>query len=87
MENRFSKFSELFRGEVSVSKRELWLLAGTCFFSGVTIGLIKAAWTHGVTIGCYNGSWNKSGEDNWKEEKKQPGKPENCKRAKAWSGK
>lgn len=55
-------FCELFTGEVEIGKRELWLIGGLCFFAGIAIGLLKAPWTHGVTIGSNNG--NNNGNNN-----------------------
>lgn len=54
---------------MTVSKRELWFLAGACFFSGVTIGLLKAAWIHGVAIGSYNGYEKIAGSAEERKEK------------------
>lgn len=53
-------FEDLFIGEVEINKRELWMLGGLCFFAGIAIGLLKAPWTHGVTIGSNNGNHNGS---------------------------
>lgn len=50
------KIISLFKGEVTISKLDLWLIGGLCLFTGVVFGLVKAPWTHGVTIGSYNGN-------------------------------
>ncbi|MED9904991.1 MAG: hypothetical protein UFG06_12545 [Lachnospiraceae bacterium] len=47
---------KLFKGEVTVNKRDLWLVGGICLLAGVVYGLIMAPWTRGVTIGCNNGN-------------------------------
>lgn len=47
---------KLFHGEVTVKKRELWLIALICLFAGIVYGIKKAPWTHGVTIGSNNGN-------------------------------
>lgn len=61
MEKWKTKFRELgdrwFEGELTVPKTELWLVLISCFLMGVLYGLKKAPLTHGVTIGCNNGSY------------------------------
>ncbi|MBQ7065802.1 MAG: hypothetical protein IJN92_03185 [Lachnospiraceae bacterium] len=52
-------FKNLFIGEVELTKRELWLMGGLCFFAGIVIGFVNAPWTHGVTIGSNNGNNNR----------------------------
>lgn len=68
-----SKISEtcrkLFRGEVTINKRDLWLVGAVCLLAGVVYGLKKAPWTHGVTIGSNNG--NNSGNCTRKPEQKE----------------
>lgn len=46
----------LFTGDVTLRKRELWMLGALCLFAGIVIGFVKAPWTHGVTIGSNNGN-------------------------------
>ena len=50
--------SKLFHGEVTITKRELWLIGLVCLLSGGVYGLVKAPWTHGVTIGSHNGNYS-----------------------------
>ena len=47
---------KLFCGETIVNKRDLWFIGGLCFLGGIVYGLVAAPWTHGVTIGSYNGN-------------------------------
>ena len=49
---------KLFLGEIKISKRELWLISLVCLFGGIAYGLLKAPFTHGVTIGSHNGNDN-----------------------------
>lgn len=53
----------LFTGELTLKKRELWLVGGLCLMAGIVYGLRKAPWTHGVNIGCHNGCYNGSNQD------------------------
>lgn len=50
----------LFQGEITISKRECWLIGTILVLSGITIGLLKAPLTHGVSIaiGSHNGNNN-----------------------------
>lgn len=52
------KCKKLFKGEVTIKKRDLWLFGFDCVLLGVVIGLIKAPLTHGVTISCGNNNGN-----------------------------
>lgn len=45
-----------FEGEVTVTKLELWLALTVCMLAGIVYGLCKAPMTHGMMIGCNNGS-------------------------------
>lgn len=47
---------KLFDGELTIKKRELWLIGAVCLLVGIVYGLRKAPWTHGVTIGSNNGN-------------------------------
>ena len=50
----------LFRGEITISKKECWLIGTILLLAVITIGLFKAPLTHGVniTIGSHNGNHN-----------------------------
>ena len=67
---------KLFHGEVTVKKRELWLIALICLFAGIVYGLKKAPWTHGVTIGSNNG--NNSGNYAGNKEEQNELEQDNC---------
>lgn len=54
----------LFLGEVTLKKRELWLLAALCLCAGMISGIKKAPWTHGVQIGSNNGNNSGNGNSN-----------------------
>lgn len=56
-----TKIQKLFEGEITITKRELWLIGGCCLFAGIVYGLFKAPYTHGVKIGSDNGSNNGNG--------------------------
>lgn len=49
------KVTELFKGEITISKREFIMALALCLFTGITFGLMKAPFTHGVKIGSDNG--------------------------------
>lgn len=52
------KCRKLFKGEVTIKKRDLWLLGLDCMLLGIVIGFIKAPLTHGITISCGNNTGN-----------------------------
>lgn len=54
---------KLFDGQVTVQKRDLWLAGTVCLLLGIVIGLVKAPWTHGVTIGSNNGNYSGNNKD------------------------
>ncbi|MEG1848878.1 MAG: hypothetical protein RRX92_01035 [Lachnospiraceae bacterium] len=57
------RMTALFEGEITITKKEVWLIAGFALFLGITIGFVKAPFTHGVTIGSNNGNgWSKDEE-------------------------
>lgn len=59
--SEMKKSSEkLFQGEITLSKKECWLIGAVLVLSGITIGLLKAPLTHGVSIaiGSHNGNNN-----------------------------
>ena len=74
------KMEELFEGEVTITKREIWLMGACCLLAGIVYGFLKAPWTHGVKIGSDNGSYcsyeNKTSGK--KEEKDAQNKLEAC---------
>ena len=62
---------KLFHGEVTIQKRELWLIAACCLLAGALYGLKKAPWTHGVTIGSNNGNNNNGNSAHLKSEQEK----------------
>ena len=68
MKGKFSELvNKLFRGEVTITKRELWLIGFICLLAGVVCGLVNAPWTHGVTIGSHNGNYSGNTTDTTQE--------------------
>ena len=53
--------TELTEGNVTMSKKELWLIVICAIMTGIVYGLLKAPMTHGVRIGCNNGNNNDNG--------------------------
>lgn len=49
---------ELFEGEITIRKTELWLVGAVCLLAGIVHGLLAAPMTHGIMIGSNNGSNN-----------------------------
>ncbi len=49
---------ELFGGQVTITKKELWLLGALCFFIGALYGFSrhKKPAKRGLVIGSYNGN-------------------------------
>lgn len=45
---------DLFVGEISIRKSDLWFVAGLCLLAGVVCGLFAAPLTHGVTVWSNN---------------------------------
>lgn len=57
------KCRKLFVGEVTLRKKELWVIAFVCVLFGIVFGLLKAPLTHGITISCGNNNGNVYGAD------------------------
>lgn len=66
LKNMKNRVKNLFSGEVTLKKRELWLIAALCLCAGMISGIKKAPWTHGVQIASNNGNnaGNNSGNGN-----------------------
>lgn len=62
-----------FEGEVTLPKTTLWLVCAVCLLGGIVYGLRKAPWTHGVTIGSYNGNCGNGLDDNLDEGQEEEG--------------
>lgn len=50
-----------FSGEVTLPKAVIWLSGAVCLLAGIVYGLKTAPMTHGMIIGCNNGSNNGNG--------------------------
>lgn len=59
--------NKLFHGELTLKKTDLWLIGAVCLLAGIVYGLIKAPWTHGVTIASNNGNQENVGNNNNKD--------------------
>ncbi|MCM1047886.1 MAG: hypothetical protein NC433_05620 [Clostridiales bacterium] len=55
---------KFFQGEITVSKRECWLVGIILLLTGIAIGLINAPLTHGVNISMFSNNGNNSGNGN-----------------------
>lgn len=57
---------QLFQGEITISKRECWMIGTILVLAGIALGLINAPLTHGVnvSIGSNNGNDNGNGNGN-----------------------
>lgn len=60
---------KLFIGEITVGKKECWLVGIILLLTGIAIGLINAPLTHGINVslfshnGCNNGNNSPVGKD------------------------
>lgn len=60
---------KLFQGEITISKKECWLIGIILVLTGIAFGLINAPLTHGVNIniashnGCNNGNGSANNSD------------------------
>lgn len=63
------KCRKLFVGEVTLRKKELWVIAFVCVLFGIVFGLLKAPLTHGITISCGNNNGNVYGAGEKDDEK------------------
>jgi hypothetical protein len=74
----------LFTGEITLKKKELWLIGLVLFLSGIVYGLFKAPKTHGVTytIGSNNGNNSGNCDEGWDdcdcEEESEDDSPCSC---------
>ena len=50
------KITNMFTGDYTISRREFWIIVAACTLLGIVVGLFKAPFTHGVTIGSNNGN-------------------------------
>lgn len=54
----------MFEGDVTVTKRDCWLVAAILLLSGIALGFICAPLTHGVSINLFSNNGNDSGNEN-----------------------
>ena len=68
---------KFFEGEITISKKECWLIGAILVLAGITFGLINAPLTHGINIsigsnnqgnGSYNGNQDTDDNDAVEEE-------------------
>lgn len=57
-ETIFEKAKTMLSGETLISKREICLIGTCCLLAGIILGFLTAPLTHGIRIGCNNGSGN-----------------------------
>lgn len=55
---------KLFQGEITISKRECWMIGAILLLTGIAAGLINAPLTHGVNIGLFSNNGNSSANNN-----------------------
>jgi len=70
--------NKLFHGELTLKKTDLWLIGAVCLLAGIVYGLIKAPWTHGVTIASNNGNQENVGNNNNKDSLTEKETMEEC---------
>ncbi|MCM1087428.1 MAG: hypothetical protein NC419_04680 [Muribaculaceae bacterium] len=54
---------KLFEGEVTISKRECWLIGAVLLLAGIALGFIHAPLTHGVNISLMSNNGNDNGHN------------------------
>lgn len=54
---------QLFQGEITISKRECWMIGAILLLSGIAIGLINAPLTHGVSISLASNNGSNNGNN------------------------
>lgn len=55
---------KLFQGEITISKKECWLIGIILVLAGITIGLLNAPLTHGVNLSLFSHNWSNNGNNN-----------------------
>ncbi len=55
---------KLFQGEITIGKKECWLIGIILLLAGITIGLLNAPLTHGVNLSLFSHNWSNNGNDN-----------------------
>lgn len=54
---------KLFKGEITVTKRDCWLAGAVLLLAGVALGFIHAPLTHGVRINLFSNNGNDNGNN------------------------
>lgn len=82
----------MFQGEITIDKKDGWLIGLILLLTGIAIGLINAPLTHGIHIsiasnngngsGCNNGNGSSCTDDNALEDRKtiEDKKAESCRK-------
>lgn len=52
---------KLFQGEITIGKKECWLIGIILLLAGITIGLLNAPLTHGVNLSLFSNNWSNNG--------------------------
>ena len=52
---------KLFQGEITIGKKECWLIGIILLLAGITIGLLNAPLTHGVNLSLFSHNWSDNG--------------------------
>ena len=52
---------KLFQGEITISKRDCWLIGAILVLTGIAVGLVNAPLTHGVNISLCSNNGNNNG--------------------------
>lgn len=55
---------KLFQGEITIGKKECWLIGIILLLAGITIGLLNAPLTHGVNLSLFSHNWSDNGNNN-----------------------
>ncbi len=53
----------MFQGEVTITKRDGWLIGTILVLTGIAVGLINAPLTHGINISIASNNGNNSGHN------------------------
>ncbi len=54
---------KMFQGEVTITKRDGWLIGTILVLTGIAVGLINAPLTHGINISIASNNGNNSGHN------------------------
>lgn len=55
---------KLFQGEITIGKKECWLIGIILLLAGITIGLLSAPLTHGVNVSLLSHNGSNNGNNN-----------------------